>query len=196
MDADTSLETGGGELARHILSFTRTLRAAGMPVGPGHALDALEAACCAGVARREDFHAALSAALVRSPSQRTLFDQAFYIHFRNPRLLERLMAVLLPRLQLGAEEDLTPLRRRLAQVVLPERPDAQSAREIRTELDAFLTSSDQEVLRHKDFAEMSTQELAQASALMLQSTLVLDLVPTRRLRRSAGGRRIDLRGTL
>ena len=195
-EAGTSLETSGGELARHILSFTRTLRAAGMPVGPGHALDALEAVCCAGVARREDFHSALCAALVRSPAQRVLFDQAFYIHFRNPRLLERLLAVLLPRLQLGATEDLMPLRRRLAQVLLPEQSGAERAQEVRTELDAFLTSSDQEVLRHKDFAEMSTQELAQAAALLRRSQLVLEDVSSRRWRRSASGRRIDLRGSL
>jgi uncharacterized protein with von Willebrand factor type A (vWA) domain len=195
-DAGTSFDPSGGELAGHILSFTRTLRAAGLPVGPGHALDAVTAACCAGVTRREDFHAALCAALVRSPAQRALFDQAFHIHFRNPRLLERLLAVLLPRLQLGTEEDLTPVRRRLAQAVLPEQSGLNTTREVRTELDAFLTSSDQEILRHKDFAEMSTQELAQAGALLRRSELVLEQAPTRRWRRSPGGGRIDLRGTL
>jgi len=196
MAEQDTIPAEGGELTRHILSFARTLRAAGLRIGPGHVLDALEAVCCAGVARREDFHAALSAALVRSPAQRELFDQAFHVHFRNPRLLERMLALLLPRLHLAPEEDARRLRRRLAQALLPEGSEGTQAQETSTELDAFLTSSDLEVLRHKDFAEMSTSELAQAAALLRQSSLVFERRATRRYRRDVHGRRVDLRATL
>jgi uncharacterized protein len=189
------MKESGGELALHILSFARTLRAAGLPVGPGHVLDAIEAVRCVGVERRGDFQSALSVALVRSPSERVLFDQAFHVLFRNPRLMERMLALLLPRLQLTAE-DATPVRRRLAEALLPEDVAAGAPQEIRTELDAFLTCSDVEVLRDKDFAEMSVEELAQAGALLRRLVLPFATAPTRRFRRGARGRRIDLRATL
>jgi len=45
-----------GRLAENILYFGRGLRAAGIPVGPGAVLDALEAVRAAGVGTREDFY--------------------------------------------------------------------------------------------------------------------------------------------
>ena len=44
-----------GRLAENILYFARALRAAGIPVGPGAVLDALEALGVARVGDREDF---------------------------------------------------------------------------------------------------------------------------------------------
>ena len=45
-----------GRLAENILYFARALRAAGIPVGPGAVLDALEAVSVARVGDREDLH--------------------------------------------------------------------------------------------------------------------------------------------
>ncbi|MFZ3361674.1 MAG: hypothetical protein WA177_23255, partial [Xanthobacteraceae bacterium] len=54
-----------GRLAENILYFARALRAAGIPVGPGAVLDALEAVRAAGVGTREDFYWTLHAVFVK-----------------------------------------------------------------------------------------------------------------------------------
>ena len=79
--------------------FCRTLRQAGLPIGPGQVIDAGQAILQTGIERRDDFYAALRAVLVSDPTNFAVFDQAFHIYFRNPRLLERMMGLLLPTLE-------------------------------------------------------------------------------------------------
>src|SRR5215475_12784825 len=97
------LGTGDGRLAENIMHFARTLRAAGLPVGPGRVLDAIRAVQAVGINNRQDFYWALHATLVNRREQKEIFDQAFHIFWRNPRLLERAMAMLLPQLRVNAE---------------------------------------------------------------------------------------------
>ena len=52
-----------GMLSDNILYFARALRAAGLPVGPGSVLDALEAVQTAQVGTRDDFYWTLHAAV-------------------------------------------------------------------------------------------------------------------------------------
>jgi uncharacterized protein with von Willebrand factor type A (vWA) domain len=47
----------GGALAENILHFARALRAAGLPIGTGAALDAISAIDVAGLRNRDDFRA-------------------------------------------------------------------------------------------------------------------------------------------
>ena len=67
--ADPSLngqgETTSGRLAENIVYFARALRAAGIPVGPGSVLDALEALRVAGIGTRDDFYWTLHAVFVK-----------------------------------------------------------------------------------------------------------------------------------
>ena len=95
---------GSSRLADNILYFCRTLRRAGLPIGPGQVIDASLAVLQAGIARRDDFYFALRAVLVTTPAHFRLFDQAFHIYFRDPRLLERMMKLLLPTLGNVAEK--------------------------------------------------------------------------------------------
>jgi uncharacterized protein with von Willebrand factor type A (vWA) domain len=64
------------------------------------------------------------------------------------------------------------------------------------ELDARFTVSDREVLEHKDFAQMSAIEIAQAKDAIKRMVLGFDHVKTRRLAPHPHGHRIDLRRTL
>ena len=50
-----------------------------------------------GVANRTDFRAALAAVLVSRREHLPLFEQAFDLFWRNPKLLEKMLAALLPR---------------------------------------------------------------------------------------------------
>ena len=86
-----------GRLAENILYFARALRAAGIPVGPGSVLDALEAVKVAGVGDREDFYWTLHAVFVKRHEHSILFDQAFRIFFRKRGYIEQLIASMLPQ---------------------------------------------------------------------------------------------------
>src|SRR6266403_1118935 len=90
-------EKSPGRLAENILYFARSLRAAGIPVGPGAVLDALEAVKAAGVGERQDFYWTLHAVFVKKHEHSVLFDQAFRIFFRKRGYLDQLMAMMLPQ---------------------------------------------------------------------------------------------------
>ena len=77
--------------------FARALRAAGIPVGPGAVLDALEAVKAAGVGTRDDFYWTLHAVFVKRHEHSVLFDQAFRIFFRRRGYIDQLMAMMLPQ---------------------------------------------------------------------------------------------------
>ena len=91
-----------GRLAENILYFARALRAAGIPVGPGAVLDALEAVKAAGVGTRDDFYWTLHAVFVKRHEHSVLFDQAFRIFFRRRGYVDQLMAMMLPQAPHGA----------------------------------------------------------------------------------------------
>ncbi len=142
----------GGRLAENIMYFARTLRAAGLPVGPGRVLDAIRATETVGIGSREDFYWALHATLVNRREQQEIFDQAFHIFWRNPRLLERAMAMLLPQMRGGAEsaEDQAAMSRRLAEALAREGDGegrGEQEQEEKVEVDAVMTYSDRELLR-------------------------------------------------
>ncbi|MDR3515780.1 MAG: VWA domain-containing protein [Azospirillaceae bacterium] len=189
-----------GRLAVNLAHFARALRAAGLPVGPGHILRAIEAAEAVGLDHRRDFYWALHAVFVNRRDQELLFDQVFHLFWRNPDLLKRMMALLLPELRTALKTPPPELARRVAEAMTPAASPnaAASAPEPPPdlEIDATLTWSDQERLQRMDFDKMSTAEAAAAKAAMARLTLPLRQVMTRRFRPDAGGPRIDLRATL
>ena len=188
-----------GRLAENVLYFVRVLRAAGLPVGPAKVIDAIAAVEAVGVANKTDFREALAAVLISRYEQMPLFEQAFDLFWRNPKLLEKMVASMLPRV-LGrtGEEDVPPdLPARLAQAMLPPKaPEARPDMDDEVDLDAALTFSSREILQKKDFATMTADELAQVKAMLARLKLPLPERPLRRTRPAAHGARIDLRATL
>ena len=177
--------------------FARTLRAAGLPVGSGAVLDAMRAVEAVGVARRDDFYWALHAVFVRRADQRPLFDEAFHVFWRNPKLLERVTSLLLPTVHTPPRADARPLSRRLSDALFAGREAEARTREAEPEieLDATLTWSDQEVLRARDFEQMSAAELAAAKAAIARLRFAIPPAPTRRYRPHPHGALIDMRTT-
>ncbi len=199
--ADAPLPTG--RLAENIMHFGRTLRAAGLPAGPGKVLAAIRAVETVGVRRRDDFYWALHAVFVNRRDQQDLFNQAFEIFWRNPQILERMMGLLLPDVQPNAgrdPDDANALSRRLAEALRAGNAGGEEARteraEDEVEIDSVLTYSDREVLRHMDFEQMSTAEMAQAKAAIAAMQLPIMTLPTRRFRPAPAGSRADLRATM
>jgi uncharacterized protein with von Willebrand factor type A (vWA) domain len=180
--------------------FARTLRAAGLPIGPGRVIEALRAVETVGIGRREDFYWTLHSVFVNRQDQRPIFDQAFHVFWRNPQLLERMMAMLLP--SIGAPEDADrgdEISRRLAEALKAERGDGdegEAPEEEELEIDAAMTYSARELLQRADFEKMSVEELEQAKRLIARMTLPIMDLPTRRFAPDPHGRRIDMRATL
>ena len=186
-----------GHLAENVLHFVRVLRGTGMAVGPAKVLDALAAVEATGIDSREDFRAALCAVLVSRRDQVELFEQAFDLFWRNPRLVEKMIAALLPRVHSRTGAAPPPaIPERLAHALVGGRakPPAEPEREL--ELDAAFTFSPREVLQKKDFATMSAEELAQVRALLPRLKLPLPRKGVRRTQPSHRGHRVDLRATL
>lgn len=182
-------------LAPNILHFVRLLRAAGLPLGSGQALAAAEAVALAGVSDRAALRQALFATLVTRRDQMALFDQAFELFWRDPKLADRTMAMLLPLAAPDSEPSKAAGARRLADALASNaRPKRSDDADL--ELDMTLTASAEDVLRHKDFEQMSADEIARARALVARIPLDIATRPTRRRKPAAHGPRIDMRRTL
>ena len=183
-----------GRLAENILYFARALRAAGMPVGPGAVLDALEALSVARVGNRDDFYWTLHAVCVKRHEHTILFDQAFRIFFRKRGYIDKLIAAMLPDTLPGAPKAPPPGAQRIQEALFSglDRREQEAA----VELDARLTVSDREVLQKKDFAQMSAAEITAAKAAIARLALPIDMVRTRRLAAARRGKLIDIRRTL
>jgi uncharacterized protein with von Willebrand factor type A (vWA) domain len=183
-----------GRLAENILYFARALRAAGIPVGPGAVLDALAAVQAAGVGTRDDFYWTLHAVFVKRHEHSIIFDQAFRIFFRRRGYVDQLMAMMLPQ----APDTPRPPEAGATRVheALFSGLDDKLKKEREIELDTRMTVSDREVLQKKDFAQMTSAEIAAAKDVIKRLVLPLGDVRTRRLAPHPRGRLIDVRRTL
>jgi uncharacterized protein len=188
-------ENSEGRLAENIVYFARALHAAGIPVGPGAVLDALEAVKAAGVGAREDFYWTLHAVLVKKHEHSVLFDQAFEIFFRKRGYLDQFMAMTLPAAE-GAPQRPQAGAARINEALFSGLEDPVKEREREIEIDSRLTVSDREVLQGKDFAQMSAAEIARAKEAIRRLVFSLDEVRTRRLAPDRRGHALDMRRTL
>ncbi|HPU51579.1 MAG TPA: VWA domain-containing protein [Burkholderiaceae bacterium] len=189
-------------LADNILHFARVLRAAGLPVGTDRALCAVQAVEALGVARRDDLHAALSAVMLDSHEQQLVFDAAFAAFWRDPKLLERLMYLMLPKVSgRGTREDEAQRPRRVDEALSPQRaavppkPPTPNDDDEEQTFDAIMTHSERERLQVTDFESMSADEFARARRLAESIELPLRPITSRR-RVSASRGQIDLRASL
>ena len=184
-------------LVVNILNFARTLRAAGLAIGPGQVIEAVRAVEVAGIGRRDDFYWALAAVFVHARDQRPLFDQAFHLFWRDPELMRRMLAAILPTTPGSRDAAPAPLRRvREAFAALTPEAERRAGEDDRIETDATLTYSPDERLAEKDFEEMTAAEVAEAKAAIARLALTLAAWPTRRFRTDPRGRRIDMRASL
>jgi hypothetical protein len=188
-----------GRLAENVMHFARLLRAAGLRIGPDRVVDCVKALDIAGAhqfpLRREDWYWTMSAVLLSRNEQRPIFDQAFRIFWRDPKLAERMMQLMLPQAYGRAPKPEEQQSQRLTDALFSQRKDQKEAEE-KLELEARLTFSAREVLQRMDFDTMSAAELAEAKRVIAQLRLPLPMVRTRRYQPQRNGARIDLRRSL
>ncbi len=179
-------EAASGRLAENIAVFARVLRDSGLPVGPAHAVDAVRAVEAAGIGSRTDVYAALRAVFVHRRDEIAVFDAAFDAFFRGRNMLDKMMELLSPVVdERKAPEKPRAASARVAQALNPPRRNEQRERPDEVEVDARLTSSDREILRTKDFAQMSAAELEVARRAIARLAFDADRVATRRRDRRA-----------
>jgi uncharacterized protein with von Willebrand factor type A (vWA) domain len=150
-----------GHLLENLTQFARSLRSLGLAVPGGSTVEAARAVQQIDIGNREDFRFALRAVLVRRAEDLQVFDQAFRLFWGRPSGTKTKL-------------DLRPLgseRRFGDPIVEMESLSGTAVRdegdgETRLERVQIATYSDREVLRQKDFKNLTSEEMAQAVRLL------------------------------
>ncbi len=185
------LGPGHGHLLRNIVLFGRMLRAAGMEVTPTHILDLVEGLNQIDMNRREDFKNTAQTILVSRYEQLDLFSRAFDLFWQareENELLQMDLGHLLRRNQPPKPENLTPTESK-------QKGDGSEKESDKPLLDTIYTYSAREVLRQKDFADLTPDELQEVKKLMQEMAWELEQRRTRRRMRARHGVYPDMRRT-
>ncbi|QDL98438.1 VWA domain-containing protein [Rhodopseudomonas palustris] len=180
-----------GKMADNVVGFARALRAAGLPVGPGAVIDALDALQLIEIGQRDDLYATLEAIFVKRREHLLIFDQAFALFFRAAEDWQHMLdSIPLPD---AAKKKPPPASRRVQEAMAPAATrDMPSAEE----QELRLAVSDKEILQKKDFAQMSAAEIAEVTRAIERMRLPQAELRTRRVRPDRRGLKLDLRRTL
>ena len=163
-------------VVRHVVTFGRVLRAAGLEVGPGRISDALRGLDAIELNRQDDVYWTLRQTLASRFEDLETFDRAFRAWFLGAPI--KPSPPQAPRPRPGAR------RRVAAPGPGPERPGG--------ELEAAGWSPD-ELLRARDFATLTPEEFQQARKLIQAIATARPRRRSRRLRPHARGRVLDVR---
>ena len=195
---NTEVRDSRGEFVANVVHFGRLLRSAGISVGTGRILDAIRAVDAVGVESREDFYWTLHAVFVNHPRQRLIFDQAYQVFWRNPRILERAMSLVLPQIRAPMDDSSQEMANRLSDVLFANMKTNNIAQEqvTETEIRATLTYSDRERLQTADFDSMSRAELEQVQKVIARMRFAFKELKTRRFQPHPQGDRLDMRKTI
>jgi uncharacterized protein len=180
-----------GLIADNVIGFARALRAAGLPVGPGAVIDALNALQVIDIGKRADVFTTLEAIFVKRHEHALVFAQAFDLFFRAAEEWKHLLdSIPLPD---AAKRKPPPASRRVQEALAqPSMSEAQQPQE----REIKLSVSDKEVLQKKDFAQMSAAEIAEVTRAIAKMSLPQAELRTRRFQPDTSGLRLDLRRTL
>lgn len=182
-----------GRLLQNLLLFGRVLRGLGLDVDPGREMDLVRALDYIEIGNRSDFFYTARTLLVHEQEDLPLFDETFELFWRAPGASWNAPAKGFTRRKRSAKPVITPPQLKDAPSL--ENGSAADSTEPITIIEVTRTYSDREVLRHKDFAEMSVEESEAVRQLMSQ--LHWNLGERRTLRRHPGkGTLLDLRRTL
>jgi hypothetical protein len=185
-----------GKLADNIAGFGRTLRRAGVRVDAARIALAQQAAALVGVARKDDLGAAMEAVMVSREQDRDVFRELFDAYFRDPEIANKLLAQMLP----SAEGRAEPAKRRprVSEALSPQQAFGQRPRppDDAVDLDAAMTASDADRLRHADFNALGASEYRLVERLARDVAMPVPFVPARRTRPGSRGAHLHWARTL
>ena len=167
-----------------------------MDINPGRMIDLVQALGMIKIGRKDDFYHATRSLLVHKYDDIPLFDQAFDLFWRKP--YEALEDFNFSSLNKKSPD--TPL---IVPPPLKEMDDApdegkdggSSGQQERVVIEITKTYSAREVLRKKDFADLSPEEMISVKDMMRELALQLGERRTRR-KHPGNGNGLDIRRTL
>jgi len=166
-------------VVRHVVTFGRVLREVGLEVGPGRVADALRGLDVVDLTRQEDVYFALRQTLVARQDELDLFDRAFNAWFLRAPVLPPVRTSDRPAEQQKIGESLS---------------DASGGEQDEETGDPLeLGASGHELLRDKDFAEMTPDEYRRVRRLIAAIAGHRPLRASRRRRSDPRGDRLDMR---
>jgi uncharacterized protein with von Willebrand factor type A (vWA) domain len=186
-----------GKLLHNLLLFGRLLRGLGLDINPGRMMDLIRALDSIDIMNKGDFYFASRGLLIHKKSDIPNFDLAFELFWQKPR----------GDTEIRLESGMLPIREKKKPTVVPpplkpshtenlSNNNADNSNEDKPPvLEATMTYSTRELLRKKDFSEMTGEELEAIKLLMQNLSLRLGSRKTRR-RRPGDRERLDLRRSL
>jgi hypothetical protein len=182
----------GGHLLHNLLLFGRVCKLLGMDVTPNVMIEVAHALAYVNLGNRQDVHHAMRVLMVNRQRDLEVFDEAFDLFWQRPT--DDWRTIQLPAI--------TNEKQGRRQILLPagaspsgNTPESSNAAP-NFDLTAIVpTYSEAEILRHKDFADMTGAEIAMAKKIIERLPKSLGYRQTRRFR-AGKGRLIDLRRTM
>ncbi|MBZ0299316.1 MAG: VWA domain-containing protein [Anaerolineae bacterium] len=181
----------GGQLLHNLLLFGRVCKVLGMDITPNRMIEVAHALAYVALSNRQDVYHTMRALIVTRRRDLEVFDEAFDLFWRRPT--DDWTMLNLPAV--GDE------RRGGMKFLMPaganpsgDTPNTKPAPEL-TLTAVVPTYSQHEVLRYKDFADMTDEEMASARQIMDKLPQSLGFRRTRRLKPGKGPN-LDLRRTL
>jgi uncharacterized protein with von Willebrand factor type A (vWA) domain len=186
-----------GNFLHNLLLFGRLLRGLGLDINPGRMMDLIRAFSFIDIGRKVDFYHSTRSLLVHRREDIALFDEAFDAFWRQPDDEWRILDMQ------AWGKYRRPRRPVITPPPLKDQADSSSklnnenppSNELPPVIQVTMTYSNREVLRRKDFSELSGEELEAIKRMMSELVWKLGLRRTRRLQPGAGAR-LDLRRTL
>jgi uncharacterized protein len=183
----------GGSLLHNMLLFGRLCRALDMDITPNRMVEVVSVLEFIDLGRKQDVYHTMRALMVTRRRDLELFEEAFKLFWQRPT--EEWSTLNL--------SSLGERRRQKKTQFLPSldsSPDDDADGNPKPDLDPQLiaivpTISEQEMLRHKDFAEMTGEEIAAAQQFMTKLKWSLGVRKTRRFH-PGKGKQIDLRRSI
>ena len=184
----------GGHILPNLLRFAEVLRRVGLDAGPANVLDMVRATEHVHIGRRGEFYQAARSIFVHRRQVLPVFDEAFNVFWRKPntarsgmdlRSMGEQRRFRRPQVSAGSDELMHDA------LALDGAPDDDSV----SLIDMTRTYSAREVLRQKDFAQFTGQEIAEARRMMAALNWDLGSRRTRRMVPGNGGQ-LDMRRSL
>jgi uncharacterized protein with von Willebrand factor type A (vWA) domain len=183
-----------GHLLRHLVLFTRLLRLVGVPATPDQLVDLVQALPLLDLRRREEVKDAARAMLVTSREQAELFDSAFDLFWQAWTTDDQPADAAHVQKAPPAEGD-TEVRDQERERLPEAGAGADTQNEPENE-EIVAAYSAEEILRHKDFAELTETEVQSVTYLIRHFQWHPEKHPARRKQSAAHGTHPDLRKTL
>ena len=135
-----------------------------MKVGPASVRDAIDAVIATGIGSRDDFYWTLHAVFVKRHEDHPVFDEAFRLYWKSRELIEKMISMFSPvAIDRSEKEKKKAGETRVSQALFEGHHKNQRETQFdEVEVDARFSVSGKEILRDKDFGQMTAAEISEA----------------------------------